>query len=377
MQNLIFVITCFSVRRISMSSELSSKSLEEFDEKRELYADYTDKLGMIISDLLELEEISVHSVEGRDKKRESLEKKIEKTEKAYSCLEDVTDISGIRIITYFSEDVDKIAEIIEREFSIDQNNSVDRRIMESDRFGYLSLHYVVSLSDDRLKLTENRRFRKCKGEIQIRSILQHAWAEIEHDFGYKTELEIPQKIRRRFTRIAGLLEVADSEFDAIRNRLSEYKDEVEHNIVDDPSLVNLDKISLYAYVENSVFYNSLINEIRKSTKTYYDDEIRFIEPFIDYLNIFDIKTISELESNLLKRKDIIVKLYNELYGENNTKETRPTITPISPLGILIFVLIVEAKGNNHAKEFWKMNYKEPMETSSFYTYLISAYNKIT
>lgn len=102
-----------------MSGNKSSSILVEYDEKRELYFYFTERLASIIDDLLELEEISVHSIEDRLKDRERLAEKIGKAENRYTCLEDITDISGLRIITYFAEDVDKIAKIIENEFQLD------------------------------------------------------------------------------------------------------------------------------------------------------------------------------------------------------------------------------------------------------------------
>ena len=54
-------------------------------------------------------------------------------------------------------------------------------------------------------------------EVQVRTILQHAWAEIEHDIQYKSTIAIPNTIRRRFMALAGLLEIADREFQAIQN----------------------------------------------------------------------------------------------------------------------------------------------------------------
>ena len=46
-------------------------------------------------------------------------------------------------------------------------------------------------------------------EIQIRTVMQHAWAEIEHDLGYKSKEDIPDKYRRQFSILAGLIELAD------------------------------------------------------------------------------------------------------------------------------------------------------------------------
>src|SRR5438309_774277 len=54
-------------------------------------------------------------------------------------------------------------------------------------------------------------------EIQVRTILQHSWAEIEHDIQYKSVSVIPAEIRRRFMSLAGMLEIADREFQAIQD----------------------------------------------------------------------------------------------------------------------------------------------------------------
>ncbi|MFL6282676.1 MAG: GTP pyrophosphokinase family protein [Pyrinomonadaceae bacterium] len=134
------------------------------------------------------------------KKRDSLMKKIQA--KSYTQLSDITDICGIRIITYYDEEVDAVARIIENEFEIDPENSVDKRKKAPDTFGYLSSHYIVRLRPVRLQLPEYGRFSQCQAEIQIRSIIQHAWAEIEHDLGYKSQNAVPPPVRRQFFRLA-------------------------------------------------------------------------------------------------------------------------------------------------------------------------------
>jgi hypothetical protein len=88
---------------------------------------------------------------------------------------------------------------------------------EEQRLGYQSVHYLVRFSPARCDLPEYRRFAELVTEIQVRTILQHAWAEIEHDIQYKAVAAIPLSIRRRFTSLAGLLEIADREFQTISN----------------------------------------------------------------------------------------------------------------------------------------------------------------
>jgi len=130
----------------------------------------------------------------------------------------ITDLAGVRIIAYFPSDVDKIVPLIEKEFKVDPKHSVDKRLSSDPAiFGYASIHFVVEFRPEMLKLPEYALFDKMKCEIQVRTILQHAWAEIEHDIVYKSPGEIPfRRVRRRFACLAGLLEIADREFESLR-----------------------------------------------------------------------------------------------------------------------------------------------------------------
>ncbi|MBG0819593.1 TIGR04141 family sporadically distributed protein [Planomonospora sp. ID91781] len=198
--------------------------MSDFDREYESIASLLDnfKVSMdsLIQTLLEIEGIQFHSVTSRIKSKSSVRQKLQRPDKRRD-LNDLTDMFGVRIITYFPDEVDVVAKLIEREFAVDQENSVDKRsILDPDRFGYLSLHYVLQLKPERAALPENRSYKDIRFELQIRSILQHAWAEIEHDIGYKSSSGVPDAVRRRFSRLAGLLELADDEFLGIRNELA-------------------------------------------------------------------------------------------------------------------------------------------------------------
>lgn len=205
--------------------------LEEYDQHRDRYDRFVSEIKHQIVNILQMEHIVCNAVTSRLKGRDSLSKKLEQKGDKYTTLSDITDIAGVRIITYYIDDVSKASKIIEREFVVDTANSIDKsEMLEPDRFGYCSVHYVVEMSQSRLNLPEYNDFVGMKCEIQIRSVLQHAWAEIEHDLGYKSEIAIPKNIRRNFSRLSGLLEIADDEFQQIRCFLQSYQSEAEERI---------------------------------------------------------------------------------------------------------------------------------------------------
>lgn len=186
--------------------------LKEFEIKESLYRDFTKTVAKLLKQVLADEGIPTYDLHVRVKGKNNLEEKVMRPGKFYKKLEDITDLAGLRVITYYADDVDRVAKAIEKEFILDEANVIDkRRDLEPDRFGYLSLHDIVMLSPERLQLREYKKFQGMKAEIQIRSILQHTWAEIEHDLGYKSERKLPSELRRSFSRLAGLLEIADQE----------------------------------------------------------------------------------------------------------------------------------------------------------------------
>jgi putative GTP pyrophosphokinase len=244
---------------VTMDSDTLSAIVAQYDAQKELYADFAREGESLIKRLLAVSKYRVHSVTSRLKERGNVEEKLKREEKEYRQLSDMTDIAGVRVITYFDDEVDRIGTLVEAEFGIDRERSVDKRqLLDADRFGYLSLHYICSLDDQRLRLAENARYQGLWCEVQIRSILQHAWAEIEHDLGYKPGSTVPKPIRRRFSRLAGLLEIGDQEFRGIRDELKRYEARVPEEVRTKPSQVEIDDLSLRAFVGSNGPYLQLV-----------------------------------------------------------------------------------------------------------------------
>jgi ppGpp synthetase/RelA/SpoT-type nucleotidyltranferase len=280
-----------------------AKILGEFDAKCALYEQFTKSVWRLLNDILRARGIKVHSICGRTKTRESLESKLRKPESDYEVLENVTDVAGVRVISFFTDDAVRISEYFKTEFVIDEKNSVDKgALLDPDRFGYLSIHQIVSLAPNRTSLNEYNRFAGLKLEIQIRSILQHAWAEIEHDLGYKSKVAVPNDVKRSFSRLAGLLELGDDEFLRIRDRIECDKDQVSARIEESPQSVALDEVSYRALPTVDSFYRDLDLRLVKSLGITIagDFSNATIEFELRLLEECGIKTVAELRQSLAK-----------------------------------------------------------------------------
>jgi len=302
-----------------VTKEAQTAILAEYNQRREILSQWTGELTSLLGKLFPVTNGIIHSINGRTKGEDSLRRKLLRPDKFYRALSDVTDVVGIRIIVYFSDHVDKVAETIRGEFSVDYNRSVDKRaLLDPDRFGYLSLHYVVALTDDRANLLEYKKYSGIMAEIQIRSILQHSWAEIDHDLDYKSLLAVPKEIRRDFSRIAGLLELADSEFVRIRTALDAYREIVGERIDRSPSEVSIDKISLVEFAKASEVVRALDREMAKeSTDGQISDNPQWIENYVDHLYHFGIRNISSLEKALKDNAWFLKKYARERLSEQD------------------------------------------------------------
>ena len=306
-----------------MVEDLHRRILRQYDQTVTLYEELTSKLHTLVEEMLREQIIRVHSVTSRVKKRDSLRKKISDPHKNYSDLSDLTDISGIRIITYFEDDVDRVSRILEREFSIDWPNTTDKRAaLDPDRFGYLTMQHVAELGSDRTNLLEYRRYGGLKFEVQTRSILQHAWAEIEHDLGYKNPESIPREARRRFSRLASLMEIADEEFRSLRDELEHYRRAVPQRIAGKPRDVEINKDSLTAFIAESPTVARIDAALASSYDVDLDDwdvdetwdyadlfkslRTDTIERNVASLEYFGVRTIQDLEMELSQREAEII-----------------------------------------------------------------------
>ena len=274
-------------------NSLMELRLAEYDSDIEKYRRLETIVIALLEEKLKEDSIRPMQVAHRIKTRESVAGKMERKPDKYSSIRNMTDLLGVRIICYFSDQVNQIAEIVGKCLEIDLKNSVDKRkLLDPTSFGYLSLHCICSLPRNAGYPEE---LCGLKFEIQIRTVLQHTWAEIEHDLGYKSEFGIPRDLRRNFSRVAGLLEFADEAFLQIRSSIEKYENQVRDLITNDQAdNMPLDMVSLKAYLELSKTMQSLINEIAALTGSVVTETSP--EQYLRYLEFFNIHTLGELNN---------------------------------------------------------------------------------
>ncbi len=332
------------------------------------------KLEEIVSNLLKTSAkesgIRVDSIEHRVKGEKSLEGKLHKKGDSYNSIEDITDLLGARIICYFSDDVDRMGSLIEEMFVIDRENSSDKRSLHNaDSFGYLSLHYICSLPEDKGYPEEvlGKKF-----EIQIRTILQHAWAAINHDLGYKTEFGVPREVVRAFARLAGLLEIADDEFARARDLIQGYTETTREKIINDNADdVNVDIISLREYMLRNKKMRAFLNRLSDIEGS----ELAEVQPdsYIPQLKWLGLDTIGSLQSSLDRNEELAFTLAERVLRGSE-------LDILATNAALRFVLQAELLSRDvsekEAVDFIRLSVKDDIRAQRQAKRLLSAYEKI-
>lgn len=244
-----------------MDSIEIEKQVSEYRNKRGRYQDFVNALELLVQQLLKSEDIRVVAIEGRTKDIESFRTKIEREDKPYTDpINQVTDLAGIRIVTYLLADVERVSAIIREAFEIDEANSINKSAaLDADQFGYLSVHYVVKLNANRALLPENKTFKDLRAEIQIRTVLQHAWAAFDHKLRYKKAEEIPDELRRELYSISALLEVADKSFESLVFKIAKLRERYSVDVVQNSINLPLNIDSIGAYVNKNKNAKMLID----------------------------------------------------------------------------------------------------------------------
>ena len=267
--------------------------LDEYREKLPVFKKLKEVVMDLVRNCLDENNILVSGLDSRIKSEKSLTGKLELKGYKYHTLSDITDILGVRIITFFSDEVDIISALAEQMFEIDWENSVDKRkMLEIDRFGYMSLHYICRVPKALYYNPDMPDLNQIRFELQMRSTLQHVWANMYHDMGYKSDVEIPAEYQRNMSRLAGMLELADEQFSHIRKEINNYRRKVQSLVASG----NFDEVPLNGDTFRSFValhpFKRLTDKIAAINQAeIYEDSLM---PYYNVLRNLNMKTIGDI-----------------------------------------------------------------------------------
>lgn len=254
--------------------------MDEYADSKNSFAKLGDAVHSKLSSLVEDSGIVIMGIEHQVKDEKSVESMLYKNADRYQTLADITDVLSAKVICYFKDEVEKIGELISENFSINVENSSKKT-------------YVCSLSEDSGYEAEicNMNF-----EIQVKTVLEHTWSTINNDLGY-SEFGIPSAVTREFTRLAGLLEIADDEFVRVRDDMKLHTEIAREKIInDDADDVVIDTISLNEYMN----HNKKMRLFLEDLAAIEGSEISEVnsESYINQLKWLRINTIGDLQRAL-------------------------------------------------------------------------------
>lgn len=333
---------------------INSMILEQYDENLETFKKINEIIQKELVKICNGLSIEYSVIKGRVKERESLSEKLERKGGKYRSIFDLTDIVGTRIVTFYQSEVDKIASQVISTFDIDWDRSIDKRNLYSiDQFGYVSIHYIVRIPESLYYDENNPLINKIYSEIQIRTNLQHTWASIYHHSGYKSDIEIPKPILRQFSRLAGLLELADQEFQDLHDSLIEYRRKVSTVFkLGKYEDIELTLDSYKVYVESGGF--DTINQKIASINNMEIEQVS-LDLFLKVFKIFGFKTLKEVDDLVKNYSDLAYQL-RVLQFANTDIDIITSAT--GPFALCIVYILKEGYGVNTVKQLLDLFFGE-------------------
>jgi len=213
-----------SASRLADDRAWLADQVAKYEKLRPHYRTYADVLAAVLRrGAQEIAPLAI--VQSREKSMASFAEKAMRKRGKYACpVSQLTDLCGARVIMHTRSEVDRFCRFVERSFEIDRANSVDAsERLKPAEFGYRSVHYIVSfLPDHDYGVPIPGEVLGLKAEVQLRTLVEHAYADFGHDLTYKGAFTLPTAWLRELASAAAALEEVDQIFSRIETRLREY-----------------------------------------------------------------------------------------------------------------------------------------------------------
>jgi len=246
---------------------------------------------------LDEKNIQYLAVYGRVKSFESFYEKID-TKNYGEPFVQTEDFVGLRIILYFPNDILVVEKLLNDTFIVEQSEDKSDKL-EINEFGYRSHHCIIKIDPDWAKTPNYRELHNIKSEIQIRTVLMHAWAEIEHKLQYKNKKQVPSQLKRKLFFLSAKLEEADQQFEEIKISSNQYQVELAKKIEDDGAFDTELEFNLDTYKQFLFFFYPDFLENKDMEQMDFNLILNYNLTYIDLVDIAN--KFKKVESELIKK----------------------------------------------------------------------------
>ena len=356
--------------------EIIANILEQYDRNLPLLAELKNRQLALLTELIREQGLVIHSISGAIMERVAIIRRLEKADTAPSELFEIDDLVTIGITVFFADEIDKVAKIIKDEFNVVKTHQLDQGPdLDPDRFGYVARHYQTELLENRLKLIEYSRFEGFQTRIHVFSVLQQAWAQIMERLDNPGRKSLPKERQREFIRTAGLLELADEQFNNIKDFIRPAIEQPTkiRSLQADPSLArplasalgDADDKSAEGLEETAtepieaetrplnrdelasfIITNPLVNRLDRQIQEIYNAPLQYQDVVIDRLlesvAYFHFTSRARLEEAMQKQKHVSLRLATHIFGDPS--EEHYEFLPVGISMSLFFFVLVASTG---------------------------------
>jgi ppGpp synthetase/RelA/SpoT-type nucleotidyltranferase len=251
-----------------------------------------DAIKVYLNDL----NIPYLAVYGRVKSFESFYEKIA-TKNYTDPFKQTEDFVGLRVVLYFPNDTHTVEKLLRDNFLVEQSENKSDKL-EINEFGYRSHHCIIKVVKNWCKTPNYRGLEDIKSEVQIRTVLMHAWAEFEHKLQYKSKEQVPLELQRKLFLLSAKLEEADEQFEDIKNKSLEYQSNISQKVQADGIFDTSIELNLDTFRQFLIFYYPECTSHEVMEKNLFDT---IQSNKLDYSTLVDIaEKFKPFESDLLE-----------------------------------------------------------------------------
>ncbi len=229
----------------------------------------------------------------------------------------IRDLIGIRVVCSFINDIDMVKQILMDHFNVTEveTKALNRNFRE---FGYDSLHMQLKLPDD--FLTNKIPYTDCLCEVQLRTKLQDAWAEVEHELIYKADYSLlNETLKRKLASLNASLTLSDIIFQEIRDyqRARQQRDKLRRKSIQ----TKVEEIQASHFITN-------FDDIQEPTIEARDESLEN--------ETLDNMLFKALDAHSRQDYETALKYYSRILDEN--KDPKVTSIISNHRGMVFFVL---------------------------------------